>query len=91
MANNPDGSLVMAAKASQERGSFTRVELEMYMHLEPRWVQKVDEGVNYILNKKLLKYSAELQGVPVAYTNVDRKDTLGYIKDDSPYFHFNIR
>lgn len=73
------------------KGSFEQVHVQVYMHLQPSWVKKINEGVNNVLGKKLLKYSDEFEGVPVAFNDVKLLDRVGIIKDESPYFHFLVR
>lgn len=73
------------------KGSFEQVHVQVYIHLQPRWVKKIKEGVNNILGKKLLKYSDEFEGVPVAFTDVKLLDRVGIIKDEAPDFHFLVR
>ena len=74
-----------------DAGGFRRVRTRLYMHLEPLWMKDVMQGVYASLNKMLLRYMEQLEGVLVAYTRVRLLNSAGLIKDDSPLVHFYVR
>ena len=54
-------------------------------------MKDVMQGVYASLNKMLLRYMEQLEGVLVAYTRVRLLNSAGLIKDDSPLVHFYVR
>ncbi|KAM5157974.1 DNA-directed RNA polymerase I subunit RPA43 [Mantella aurantiaca] len=59
--------------------------------LSPRNLNKKKSGIQEQLNGELLKYSARLEGVPLAYDNVKIVGEFGDIHDDAGYIHLNVQ
>jgi hypothetical protein len=70
---------------------FREHHVQRYVHLEPRWASRVRAGICHDLNSLLFKYNDLLRGVVVSYSDIELINSLGLIKDESPYLHFFIK
>ncbi|XP_075443296.1 DNA-directed RNA polymerase I subunit RPA43 isoform X1 [Ascaphus truei] len=61
-----------------------------HLALSPKYLKRNRSGIQEQLNTELLKYSAGLKGVPVAYDNIKLVGELGDIYDDHGHIHINI-
>ncbi|CAG8546206.1 1547_t:CDS:2 [Acaulospora colombiana] len=70
---------------------FRKVNAEMLIDLPPKAFEDFDKGVYTYMNALVMQYVDELDGIVLAYENVQLCDKSGYIYEDSPYSHFFVR
>ncbi|CAG8447831.1 17849_t:CDS:2 [Acaulospora morrowiae] len=70
---------------------FRKVNAEMLIDLPPKAFEDFDKGVFTYINALIMQYVEELDGIVLAYENVQLCDKTGYIYEDSPYCHFFVR
>lgn len=69
---------------------FEKISTRLSLHLTPNFISCIDKGIDEKLNRMLLKYSKEFQGVVVSYSNIRDLDRLAEIYFDSPLLHFKV-
>ena len=84
--------LAVAKRKCEERNSsFVRVEKVEHINIEPAFLGRIQEGVKQELDKKLMRYSEELNGIVVAYDKLEFKHKSGRIVGEQPFIHFGIK
>ena len=78
-------------KCDEENSSFVRVETVEHICLEPIFLGRLITGVQLQLEKKLMKYSEELEGVIVTYDKLQMKHKHGRVVGEEPSIHFDIK
>jgi len=69
---------------------FKHVTLSLEIHLPPCYWKDINSGIEYKLNKFLMKHIEEVGGVMLAYWNVQYLQEKGRILNDTPHIHFPI-
>lgn len=69
---------------------FVEVRVPIRLHLPPIFSSRLQVGVLQYIHQLLLKYNAELQGIPVAINKISVLDPCAVIKYDNPYFHLSV-
>lgn len=78
-------------KCSERNSCFVRVETTEHIGLHSCYLGRLKEGVKEELNSKLMKYSDVLEGVPVNYEGFQIQQRTGFILDELPYIHFDVK
>lgn len=69
---------------------FVNIKVPIKLHLPPTYSSRLQVGVLQYTHHLLLKYSSELDGIPVAINKISIVDPCAVIKYDNPYFHLSI-
>eukprot|EP01095_Lingulamoeba_sp_RSL-Kostka_P007090 TRINITY_DN2239_c1_g1_i1.p1 TRINITY_DN2239_c1_g1~~TRINITY_DN2239_c1_g1_i1.p1 ORF type:complete len:371 (+),score=136.47 TRINITY_DN2239_c1_g1_i1:65-1177(+) len=69
---------------------FKKTNVKVQMCLKPVFIGNVEIGVRRTLDKFLLKYYREFNGVVISYSNVRVSDKNSKLVSDLPSFHFNM-
>eukprot|EP00128_Syssomonas_multiformis_P017371 Colp12_sorted_trinity150504_noHs@9167 len=70
---------------------FKTVVARLQIHMAPRYLGNVMEGVFEQLNQILMKYSNEVEGIVVSYSNVEVLEKAGKVMNDTPHIHFMVK
>jgi len=81
-----------------ESGLFKVLNLKLKIHLPPCYLNPPEEmrregllaGVQYKLNKMLMSYNDEVEGIVLAYWDVKLLENKGKILEEDPHVHFHI-
>ena len=69
---------------------YKQCDLELFLHLQPRYLGALTQGVYEQLGKLLMLYHDDLGGVAVAFSRVALKETAGVIMADDPRIHVHV-
>ncbi|KAJ1506921.1 hypothetical protein HMI54_015015 [Coelomomyces lativittatus] len=69
---------------------FKKTRLKIFVHLAPVYAGNEREGVHSYLDNMLLKYNPHINGVIIAYYNVQFVQKHAKLLYDSPFLHFHI-
>lgn len=78
-------------KCDENHSCFVRVESVEHICLAPSFLGRLKAGVQEQLNTRLMKYSDQLQCVPVAYEGLQLMRRHGTVVEEQPFIHFDIR
>ncbi|KAJ3289240.1 hypothetical protein HK104_007636 [Borealophlyctis nickersoniae] len=78
------------SKAREASTQFKVVNAKLFLHLAPHYAGDEQKGVNDFLNKFLMRYMPEVDGVVLAYSHVRMVEDAARIIYDSPFSHFHI-
>lgn len=70
---------------------FFSVEVKEHIVIFPCYLGNIKKSLYEKLNRRILEYSQELQGILVTYSNLSILQSTGEIHDDSPHVHLNIK
>lgn len=70
---------------------FRRVVVKEHLSLLPYFVGNTSKGIIEKLNCKILKYSTDLNGVLLGYSNITLIQEMGKIMDEQPHIHFDVK
>ena len=74
----------------EEDSCFAAMDVRQRMTLLPSYIGRISEGVLEHLNKKVLRYSHDLNGVFLSYTKPLVLQQAGRIIDEHPHIHFDL-
>ncbi|KAI9013289.1 hypothetical protein BC832DRAFT_549276 [Gaertneriomyces semiglobifer] len=86
-----DISDVKVVKSAVKNPQFKSIVAKQYIHLPPSFVGNESQGIEEQLNRFLMRYIPEVDGVVLAYSDIKYLEPTGKIFYDSPFFHFHIR
>jgi DNA-directed RNA polymerase I subunit RPA43 len=69
---------------------FRQCDVELFLHLSPRYQHALTTGVYEQLGRMLMAYRDDFEGVAVAFSNVTLRDGLGAIVADDPRLHVRV-
>ncbi|KJE96309.1 hypothetical protein CAOG_006651 [Capsaspora owczarzaki ATCC 30864] len=69
---------------------FREINVRLYIHLLPHHAGRFNAAVHDHMNKLLMKYHEDLEGVVIAYSNVRLQQENGVILADNPHIHFYV-
>lgn len=72
------------------KSPFRELTVKLFVHLMPYHTHDIQAGINEHLNKLLMKYNEELEGVVISYYNVKPLQSNGAIIADYPHIHFYV-
>ncbi|TPX65379.1 hypothetical protein SpCBS45565_g05217 [Spizellomyces sp. 'palustris'] len=78
-------------KEHLKSSQFKLITTKLYVHLPPAFVGNEEEGVSEHLSNFLMRYVPEVDGVVLAYSDVEVLEHSARILYDSPFFHFYVR
>ena len=70
---------------------FVSLEIKEHIVLMPSYIGRIDKGIFEHLNRRVLRYSQELNGVLISYSNLVILQNSGLIVDDNPQIHFDLK
>lgn len=70
---------------------FVSVEVKEHITLMPSYIGRIKQGIFEHLNRRILQYSPELNGVLICYSNLVILQNSGLIADDYPQVHFDLK
>jgi DNA-directed RNA polymerase I subunit RPA43 len=65
--------------------------LQMLIHLPPSYLGDIKAGIEYKLNKFLMRYLEPVQGIMLAYSDIKLLSDTGKIIHETPHIHFPIQ
>lgn len=69
---------------------FSEVQVKLYVHIPPVFAGDLKAGVRTKLDRLLMRWSDECQGILISYSDVRPLQRCGRILYDSPYLHFEV-
>eukprot|EP00049_Salpingoeca_infusionum_P025872 m.22289 g.22289 ORF g.22289 m.22289 type:complete len:284 (+) comp8373_c0_seq1:182-1033(+) len=73
--------------ASKPQQWLRRVTKDVHLKLMPKQFNDVQKGIRDSVERKLLRYSVDFDGVPVSYSKVRLLSTRGTLFEDEPVAH----
>ncbi|XP_069132508.1 DNA-directed RNA polymerase I subunit RPA43-like [Argopecten irradians] len=70
---------------------FEKVSTTKHVVLSPKYLGRVKTGIVEQLNSELNFSSESLDGILIAYSNIQLLQRVGQILDEQPYIHFKIQ
>ncbi|KAJ3051961.1 hypothetical protein HK097_007050, partial [Rhizophlyctis rosea] len=86
----PKVSTTFAPPPPPVQSAFKIIRTKLYLNLAPVYVGNERKGVEEYLNRFLMRYVPEVDGVLLSYNNIIAADPVARIMYDSPFFHFHI-
>lgn len=65
--------------------------VSMLIHLPPYYLGNVMKGIEYKLNKFLMRFVEPIGGIVLGFWNIQLLETKGKIIGERPHIHFPIR
>ncbi|KAI9093439.1 hypothetical protein DFS34DRAFT_583418 [Phlyctochytrium arcticum] len=79
------------SSSSPDDGFFSSATVKLHIHLPPALIGREYDGIREHLSQYIMRYVPEVDGVVLAYDNVQVLDETAQIFYDSPFTHFWIR
>ncbi|KAJ3028312.1 hypothetical protein HDV00_010471 [Rhizophlyctis rosea] len=81
---------IRLAASEQLQSSFRILRTKLLLNLAPVFVGSEQKGAEEYLNRFLMRYVPEVDGVVLSYSDIRPVESAARIIYDSPFFHFHI-